>query len=184
MTAPSSTAVPAAATGRSPTNTDVRASVYFQEALSGAAAVLQEVPVVASGAAWLFQEVPLAGAVCKTFLGLQQLVETANSNKGELAVLCDLCDVVIKGVLTRSSNRTGLCEGFAKLQGHVEKAEGVARLCNRAGIREGIKKIVLARRIRDDIASVRENVLAFSTAINLVLTRDLHVSISIVKAPS
>lgn len=176
MAAPLST-VPAATRRRSPTNDEAGALAYIQEIVSGAAAVLKEMPLaVASEAAWLLQEVPIAGVVCKTFLGLEQLVETAKSNKEELTVLRNLCDVVIKGVLKRSSDRSGLREGFVYLQDHVKKAEGVAKLCNGAGIREGMKQFVLARRICKDIASVKENVVAFSTTINLVLTNDLHVS--------
>lgn len=133
------------------------------------------VQVTVSGAATLLQEVPIVGSVCKTSLSFEQLVETAKNNKAELGILCELCDVVIKGVLDKRSDRSGLFKGFVTLEKHVGKAERVARLCNGVGI-QAIKRFVLARKICRDIASVRKNVLDFSTANNLVLTNDLHVS--------
>lgn len=163
MAPSSSTAVPAAArTGSNATNgKKVSALTYVQETVSGAAALLQDVPIV--------------GDVCKTYLSFEQLVETAKNNKAELAVLRELCDVVIRGVLDKRSDRSGLFKGFAALEKHVGKAERVARLCNGVGI-QAIKRFVLARKICRDIASVRKNVLDLSTANNLVLTNDLHVS--------
>lgn len=159
-------------------STKVSFFTYLLEGVSGAAVLLQEAPVaVATEVAVVLQEVPVVGLVCKTFLLLEQLVETAKSNKGDLATLRDLCDVVINGVLEKQrSGRSGLLgEGFTKLQGHVERATEVATLC--CGGR--VKRLVLARKICTDIAAVRKDVLAFCTANNLVLADDIHVSASI-----
>lgn len=166
MAAPSN-AVPAVGKGPSATDAEVGVLTYVHEVSAGAATLLQEVPIV--------------GSVCRTFLSLEQLVETANSNKEELAVLCKLCDVVIKGVLTRRWGSLGkpVEKGLEKLKTHVDKAEAVAPLCNEVGIgKKGVKQFMLHRKIRKEIAAVRKNVLDFSTTNNLVLTKDLHVSAS------
>lgn len=156
MAAPLST-VPSARP-KSATDPEVGVLAYVQEAVVGAATLLQAAPVV--------------GDVCATLLAFGQLVDTAKSNKEELAVLRKLCDVIIKGFLKRSS---GLPEeakqGFQDLKDHVVKAETVARLCGRGGI-----KFVLARKICKDIAAVRKNVVDFSVAYNLVLTNAVHAS--------
>lgn len=94
MAAPSSTVPTAVATRPSPTNADVGVLTYVEEVVVGAATLLQQVPVV--------------GDVCATFLSFQQLAETAKSNTEDLEVLRDLCDVVIKGVLDKRSDRSGL----------------------------------------------------------------------------
>lgn len=130
MAAPSST-VPC------PTNAGVDVLTYVEEVVVGAAMLLQQAPVV--------------GDVCAMFLSFQQLVETAKSNTEDLEVLRDLCDVVIKGVLDKRSDRSGLLKGFAALEKHVKKAEEVSKLCNGAGIRDTIRRCLLARKISGDI---------------------------------
>lgn len=139
--------------------------------------VLTYVQEVAVGAAALLQAAPVVGDVCATLLAFGQLVDTAKSNKEELAVLRELCDVVIKGFLTRSSGlQEEAAQGFQSLKQHVDKAKTVAKLCNGVGIRKGVKKFILAGKICKDIAAVRKNVHDFSAANNLVLTHALHVS--------
>lgn len=86
MAAPFNT-VPAAATGPCPTNADIGVLTYVEEAVVGAATLLQQAPVV--------------GDVCATFLSMNWSPQPG-ANKG------DLCDVVIKGVLDKRSDRSGL----------------------------------------------------------------------------
>lgn len=169
MAAPASTVpVTAAGKGLGPTSNDVGILVYVQEVVSGAASLLQEMPA---------EVLPVVGTLCKTFLALEQLVETAKSNKGALSVLRKLCNVVIKGVLVSRTNRPFLPnEGFAELKKHVDKVEKVAKLCNRVGIRGSVERFVLARKISSDIASIRNDVLAFCSVNTLVLADDSHVS--------
>ena len=129
--------------------------------------VLQEIPA---------EVLPVVGTMCKTFLAIEQLVETARSNKEALVTLRKLCNVVIKGVLNKRSGRSGLPrEGFAELKEHVDKAEEVAKLCNGVGVKGALKRFVLARKISNDIAAVRSDVLAFCSVNNLVLADDIHV---------
>ena len=171
MPASSTTAVPG-----STADADVSFFTYVREVVSGAATLLQEAPLaVATEAAGLVQEVPIVGIVCKTFLSLEQLVETAKSNKDDLADLRDLCDVVINDVLDKRPDRSSLREGFAKLKDHVDRAENVAKLCRGASIGDTVKKSFLARKISKDIASIRNDVLAFCTVNTLVLSNDIHV---------
>ncbi|CAN0136161.1 unnamed protein product [Hapterophycus canaliculatus] len=146
---------------------------YVRESVSGTATLLQSAPLaVATEVAHVMQEVPVVGIVCRTYLLLEQLVDTAGSNKEDLATLRDLCEVVIKGVLDKRSNSRVLQEGFTKLREHVQKAKDVAQLCNK----RGMAKYVLARKTCKEIAAVRSNVLAFCATNNLVLTDDIHVS--------
>lgn len=156
------------------TNNEVSFFAYLREAVSGAATLLQEAPqAVALEAAYLVQEVPVVGIVCKTFLALEQFVETARRNKDDLATLRDLCGVVVAGVLDKRSDHAGLFEeGLVALEKHVKKAEEVAQLCNGGRV----KQLVLARRICKDIISVRNDVLAFCTANDVVITNAVHVS--------
>lgn len=162
MAAPSST-VPC------PTNAGVDVLTYVEEVVVGAAMLLQQAPVV--------------GDVCATFLSFQQLVETAKSNTEDLEVLRDLCDVVIKGVLDKRSDRSGLLKGFAALEKHVKKAEEVSKLCNGAGIRDTIRRCLLARKISGDINGVRRNIVDVSTVNNLAVANDLNVSAHIGRVP-
>lgn len=159
-------------------STEVSFFAYLREVVSGtAASLLQEVPLgVASEAACLLQEVPAVELACKTFLLLEQLVETAKVNKSDLITLRDLCDVVINAALeTRSSGRSGLLEDvLTELQQPVGKAQQVAKLCN-AG---RVKRLVLARKICNDIAAVRKDVLSFCAARDYVLADDVQVSAS------
>lgn len=176
--APSNTAVPSTAARTSNNRTtgpDAAANNNATTRNKDKVSALTYVQGTVSGAASLLQEVPIVGNVCKTFLSFEQLVETAKNNKAELTVLRELCDVVIRGVLDKRADRSGLFKGFVSLEKQVGKAERVAKLCNGVGI-QAIKRFVLARKICRDIASVRKNVLDLSTANNLVLTNDLHVS--------
>ena len=178
MRAPSSTVPPPAATGSGPTDSDVSFFTYVREVVSETAILLQEAPVaVAAEAANLVQEVPIVGIVCKTFLSLEQLVETAKSNKDDLAALLELCGVVIKDVLDKRSERSGLHIGFEALEKHVKKAEKVALLCNGESMGDKMKQWILARKICKDIAGARSDVLAFCTANNLVLANETHVRV-------
>lgn len=165
MAAPAST-VP------SPPKDKISFFSYVREVSSGTVALLQDTPeAVAAEAAWLLQEVPVVGLVCKTFIVFEQLVDTARSNKEDLATLRDLCEVVIKGVLDKRSVHSGLLEeGFMTLEQHVNRAKEVATLCNGR-----VKQFVLSRRICSDIAAVRNDVLAFCAANNLALASDIHV---------
>lgn len=146
---------------------------YVREIVLGAATMVQDAPLaVTAEAACLMQEVPVAGLACKTFLAFEQLVDTAKSNKEDLATLRDLCEVVIEGVLEKRSGPPGLLEeGFTKLREHVGRAEDVAKLCNGRA-----RQFFLARKICKDIAAVRNDVLAFCAANNLVLANGIHVS--------
>lgn len=63
------------------------------------------------------------------FLQLEQLVETAKSNKDDLAVLLEVCDVVVKGVVDKRSNRKGLETGFKETEKCVSRARDVAKRC-------------------------------------------------------
>lgn len=128
----------------SPTNKDDDDDgvlTYLGEILSGAATLLQEAPVaVASEAAGLMQEVPVVGIICKTFLSFKELADTAESNKDELLVLRDLCEVVMKKVLERRSDRSGLFEGACGArQAHQKKGEKLAKRCNGAGVKDKMK---------------------------------------------
>lgn len=155
MAAPSNTVAPAAAA-------EVGFGTYAQE--------------IGSQAAVLFQEVPAVSILFKTFLAFEQVVETAKSNKDELNILRQLCSVVINGVLERCSERSAaLEEGCRKLGEYVKGAKDVAELC-KGGV---MKKLVLSRRISRDIATVKQNVLDFSVAINVVIGSDLHVSVDL-----
>ena len=175
MAAPSST-VPATATRPGPTRVDASFFTYVREVVSGTATLLQEAPVaVISEAAGLVQEVPIVGIVCKTFLSLEQLVDTANSNKDDLAALLELCDVVIKGVLDKRSDRSGLRMGFKALDKCVSGAEDLAKRCNGVSIGDKMKRGILARKICKEIASARDDLLALCTANNLALTDDTNV---------
>lgn len=147
---------------------------YLREVASGTAALAQDAPLaVTAEAALLMQEVPVVGLACKTFLAFEQLVDTAQSNKKDFATLRGLCKVVFEGVLDKRSGAPGLLEeGFTKLNEHVGRAEQVAKLCNGR-----VNQFVLARKICKDIAAVRNDVLAFCTANNLVLASDVYVSI-------
>lgn len=124
----------------------------------------------------MVESVPVVGVVCKSLLLFEQLVKTANSNRAELVVVLDLCDVLIKGVLKKQASGSDLREGFAKLKEHVEKANGAAKLCNRTGIKAGVVNLFLAGKICKDIAAVKKNILDLCTANDLVLTNELHVS--------
>lgn len=101
------------------------------------------------------QEVPLVGIVCKTFLSFEKLVDTARSNKEDLAVLRDLCDVVIEVVLERRSDRSGLLKRFKALEMHMKRAEVAAKLCS------GRVSFMFAKKISRDIAAVRKDLLDF-----------------------
>lgn len=166
MAAPSST-VP------SPPEDKVSFFSYVREVLSGTATLVQDAPLaVTAEAAGLMQEIPVVGLACKTFLAFEQLVDTARSNKEDLATLRDLCEVVIEGVLDKRSDRSSLLnDRFAKLEEHVNKAKEVAKLCNGRA-----KQFFLARKICKDIAAVRNDVLAFCAANNLDLANEVHVS--------
>lgn len=148
-------------------NGDLGVLTYAKEVVSGAAALLQEFPAV--------------GELCKTFLSFEQLVETAKSNRDELVILRELCDVVIKGVLERCSERSDPYEGLAALGVHVEKAKAVAKQCSSGG---GVKQFVMSRKTSKDIAAVKKKILDLSIMVNLVISNDLHVSVFCVAAHS
>lgn len=138
--------------------------IYVQEAVAGAATLLQDFPVV--------------GIACRIFLSFGQVVEMATSNKDDLADLQELCDMVIKGVLTRwekkSSSDVDLDDGFGLLAKHIEKAMEIAKRCRGNAVRQ----FLLSRKISKDIAAVRKNVLGLCTANTLLLSASLHVSAS------
>lgn len=140
---------------------------------NGDLGVLSYAQEVTSGVASLLQEFPAVGELCKTFLSFEQLVETAKSNKEELAVLRELCDVVIKGVLERCSDRSDPYEGLAALAVHVERAKAVAKQCGKGGV---VKQVIMSRKTSRDIASVKKKILDLSIMINMVIGNDLHVS--------
>ncbi|CAN0107958.1 unnamed protein product [Ectocarpus fasciculatus] len=169
MAAPSNTvSVPAQ------TNNEVSFFAYLRNVLSGAVTLSHEVPVaVASEAAHLVEEFPVVGIVCKTFLSFEQLVDTARSNKDDLATLRELCGVVVTGVLDKRSDRSGLSKGFVALEKHMNKAEEVAQLCNG----EPLKRNVLARRICEEIVSVRNDVVEFCAGNDVVITNDTHAKV-------
>lgn len=145
--------------------------------MSRAFTLLQEAPLaIALEAVIVVQEVRVVGLVCKTFLPLEQLVETSRSNKDNLYILLELCEVVIKGARNKRSDRSGLLKGFEVLEKHVKKAEEVAKRCSGGGVRGKMSRSILARKVRKDITSVRSDVSSFCTANNLVLTNDVHVS--------
>eukprot|EP00752_Nemacystus_decipiens_P008099 g7240.t1 len=132
--------------------------------------VLQYIEEVAVGAATLLQQAPVVGEVCAAFLGFQQLVDTARSNREALCTLGELCDVVIKGGLHKLSERSGPFEGFVGLKKHVGRAGEIAKLCNGVGVKGAVKRFVLARRISNDIAAIRSDVLAFCSVNNLAIS--------------
>lgn len=175
MASLSKTPMPATTVGPSPTKA-VRFFTYVRRAVVGTAMVLQEAPVavaVMSEVASLLEDVPIVGFVCKTFLAFEQLVGTAKSNKEDLVVLRDMCEVVITGVLDKRSDRSDLLKGFEALDKHVRKAKEVARQCNTNG---RMKQFLLAGKICKEISAVRSDVLAFSTVNSLVLDNDINVS--------
>lgn len=134
----------------------------------GVAAVLAEFPA---------EVVPGIGAVCKTLLIVEGLVHTARSNKDELAVLLELCDVVSRGALDRCSNRSGEFHGLTALAKHVDSVKDIAERCNYKGGRlAALGRVALSRKISKDIAAVRANVRDFATANNFALNTGLHVS--------
>lgn len=156
MATPSST-VPAAAAAAGPgsTSDDVGMLQYVQEVAAGTTAVPAEA-------------LPVVGTLRKTLLAFEQLVKTARSNKDDLTELRGLCDVVVKGVLDKRPRRSGLPkEGFEKLKEHLGRAESVAKLCNGVGIEGSVKRVVLARKISNEIAAIRSDVLAFCSMNNL-----------------
>lgn len=137
---------------------------------------------VVRDAVGLMDKAPIVSIVCEAFLLLEQLAETAKSNKDDLATLRDVCDVVINGVLENwcsglRSGHSGLEKDFTRLQKHVDKAIEVAERCNGVGIKESVKRFVSARKTRNDIAAVRKDFLAFCSANNLVLAGD-NVSVN------
>ena len=141
-----------AASGPNPANNDVGLFEYVQEVAAGKGLVLQEIP---------------AGVlpVFKAFLAIEQLVETAKSNKEALSTLHKLCDVVIKGFVAPRTGRPWLPkEGFEELQKHMERVEKVAKLC-----KGSVKGRLLARKISNDIAGIRSDILAFCAVNSLVL---------------
>eukprot|EP00752_Nemacystus_decipiens_P005701 g5159.t1 len=139
---------------------------YAQEMAAGTATFLQEVPA---------EVVPVVGHMGKAFLAFEQLVETAKSNQQDLVVLRNLCDVVVRGVLTPRANRAGLPkDGFLKLRECVDRAEGVAALCNGVG---RWKRTVLSRKIMKDIAGIRQDLLDFCAMHQLVLADDTKAQV-------
>eukprot|EP00903_Cladosiphon_okamuranus_P014963 g13850.t1 len=88
---------------------------------------------VLATAATLFQEVPVAGEVCATFLAFEELVETAISNKEDLAVLRELCDVVIKSVAARTAK---LDDMVARLAHQEEDKPSSAQVAGAPSIRD------------------------------------------------
>ena len=180
MAAPSST-VPAAESMRPSSDTAngcALAASLGGEVMSGGATVLQDAPLaVAVEAAGLMQEVPIVGIVCKTFLSLEQLVDTAKSNKEDLATLLDICGDGIKRVVDKRKSRTGeLEEGFAKLGEHLRQAEEVAKRCSGDRPRQRIKRAILARKISRDIAAIKSDILAFCAVNTLVVADNTNVS--------
>lgn len=166
MAAPSSTVPP---------KKEASFFTYVREVISETTATLKEMPLaVALEAAGLVKDVPIVSIVCKTFLSFEQLVETARSNKEDLATLLELCGVVIEGLLDKRSDRTGLFKGFTALENHVNKAKEVANLCNGR-----VRRLILPGKICREIIAVRNDILAFCTAINLVFAHDTHVSKSV-----
>ena len=168
MAAPSSTAVAAAAPGPSSHNADVGVLRYLREVLAGGATVLQDAPVaIASEAAGLMQEVPIVGIVCKIYLTVEQLVDTARSNKDDLAKLKVLCDGTIRLVLKNRTRRPGfLEEEFGTLEPIVRKAEELVKSCNGDRCCDKMKRVVLARKISKDIAAVKNDIMVFCQVIN------------------
>lgn len=149
----------------SPKNNDVPAEKvsllrFAHEALAGAATLLQPMPVV--------------GGVCSMLLSLEQQVQTAKSNKQELIVLLQLCDVVIGALLSRKSNVAR--EAFASLDTCVKRAKIVAEQCCGCGV---IKRSVLSRRMSNDISAIRNDVLAFCTTLNLAINNDVQVGVCV-----
>lgn len=138
--------------------------------------VLTYAQELVSGTATLLEDLPAVGVVCKSLLAFESLVERARTNKEELVVLRELCEVVFNAlVVERRSEpweRTGLQDGLDALARHVERAKAVANLCH--GNR--FKQLALSRKICKEIAAVRKDVLDFSATINVVITNDLHVS--------
>ena len=130
-------------------------------------------------AATLFQEVPLAGEMCATFLAFEELVDTAKSSKEDLAVLRELCDVVIKSVLRGISlgNSCGIEEALRRLKNHMDGARDVAQLCQLCNGCGRVKQILLSRKISRDLVAIKQKLLDFSTVINVSLTHELHVSL-------
>lgn len=163
----------AAATGPCSTNADAGVLTYrcVEEVVTGAATLLHQVPVV--------------GDVCASFLSLNQLVETARSNKEDLANLSELCDVVIKGVLDKRSEHSCLLKGFVcgARKTRDKSREEVSKLCNGVGIKGSVKRCVLARKISNDIAAAGSNIVSFAIVNNLTITNDLHVSMHIGRIP-
>lgn len=135
--------------------------IYVQEVVGGAATLLQEFPVI--------------GIVCRIFLSFGQAVESARSNKDDLADLLELCDLVIKGLLSRREKTgldDGLVNGFERLAEHIEKAGAIAKRCRG----NPMKQFILSRRISSEIIAVRKNVLGLCTTNTLLLSASLHVS--------
>ncbi|CAN0014526.1 unnamed protein product, partial [Ectocarpus sp. 6 AP-2014] len=138
--------------------------------------VLTYIREFAAGAATLLQEIPAVGIACKTYLAFEDLVQTATSNKLELAVLGELIDLILQRYVKRWAEREHqgrLREEVIALEKHLKSAEGVAGLCNGRGLKR-LKQLALCRRICNEIESVRKKVLHFCTINNLVLTSELH----------
>lgn len=94
-----------------------------------------------------------------------------------LRVLHELCDLVIKGFLAPRKNHRWLPkEGFEALTEYVGRAEAVAVSCNETGLRAFVRRLIKAREICNDIASIRSNVLGFVMVNTLVLADGSHVS--------
>eukprot|EP00752_Nemacystus_decipiens_P009008 g8041.t1 len=142
-----------------------------------AATALSYAREMLASAATLFREVPLAGQICATFLAFEELVDTAKSNKEDLAVLRELCDVVIKSFLMRERRAeysAGIEEARQHLMKHMDAAREVAQLCNGR-----VKQRLLGRKISRDIASVKQGLLDFSTTINVALTHELREKLDV-----
>lgn len=132
---------------------------------------MQEIP------AEILPILPVVGPLCKTFLAVEELVETAKSNKEALRVVHELCDLVIKGFLAPRKNHRWLPkEGFEALTEYVGRAKAVAVLCNKTGFKAFFRRFLLAHQICDDIASIRSDVLAFVMVNTLLLADGSHVS--------
>lgn len=114
--------------------------------------------------------------MCATFLAFEELVETARSNKEDLVVLREMCDVVIQSFLRgRDSERISpeIKQAFQSLEKHMEGARDIAQECNGNG---RLNQMILGKKISRAIADVRQTVVDFSAVIAVALLNDLHVS--------
>lgn len=123
-------------------------------------------------------DVPATRAVCKVLVELEELVGTADATKetlSQLSRLLYLCDVVTRGVLDRYEAVPGHQEVVEVLGQHLERARGLAVLCQKGRLARFSNS---SRKALRNIDACRNNVVAFAKEQEpeLAITEEVYVS--------